>query len=229
MTTPPSTCYMCAAAETSREHAPPQCLFPAASEIGEDFRRNLITVPSCDEHNLKKSVDDEFFRAVILMAAVDSNAIARHKFLGKFLRGVRRNRDSYSSFFTDEGTVAPGKKQVLRLERKRFDKCIDHLARALFFHTFGMQWRLPSVVASPNFFSAIPQHKPIPHHPTQRAIEASREFLWQESILGENPSVFRYRLRYDEPSGTFAFAGLFYDFFEVYSASSKSLADELAA
>jgi hypothetical protein len=227
--TPLTTCYMCAGAETSKEHAPPQCLFPSVKDIGEDYRRNLITVPSCDEHNLKKSTDDEFLRAVILMAAVESNAIARHQFLSKFLRGVRRNSRSYSSFFSDVGAFALGKKRALRLDRNRFDKCIDHVVRALFFHTFGRRWEWPIVVASPNFFSDITQHQAVPHGPTQRVVEVSRAFLIQEPILGENPAVFRYRLRYDEPSGMFACAGLFYDFFEIYSASSPTLAHELAA
>ena len=133
------TCYMCAAEETSREHAPPQCLFPAASDIGRDLRRNLITVPSCDEHNSKKSADDEFLRAVILCTAVDSNDIARHQFLGKFLRGVQRNSQTYSGFFKEKCSTSSDKNRVLQLERNRFDKCIDHLARALFFHTSLLQ------------------------------------------------------------------------------------------
>jgi len=38
-----------------------------------------------------------------------------------------------------------------------------------------------------------------------------------------------YPIRYDLPSETYAFAGRFYDFFEVYGASSKGIANELAA
>lgn len=216
-----STCYMCAAVETSREHAPPQCLFPEAGDIGRDLRRNLITVPSCDEHNSKKSSDDEFLRAVILLSAVDSNEIARHQFLGKFLRGASRNRQAYSGFFTDHGTLATGTQHALRLERGRFDKCIDHLVRALFFHSFQTKWQLPIVVTSPNFYSAIAEDRAVPHRPTQQAIEVSRVFLGREPVLGENPDAFKYRLRYDSATSMFAFAGIFYDFFEIYSAHHR--------
>jgi hypothetical protein len=222
MTASMSTCYMCSTEETSREHAPPQCLFPEAIDIGRDLRRNLITVPSCDTHNSKKSADDEFLRAVLLLTAVDSNKIAKHQFLGKFLRGASRNSRAYSSFFNDQGSFASGKKRALKLERDRFDKCIDHLVRALFFHTFGTKWSLPIVVASPNFHSEITQQGPVSHLPTKLAIEASREFLAQEPILGDNPEVFMYRLRYDGSSGMFAFAGCFYEFFEIYCASSQA-------
>lgn len=45
------TCYMCEAAPTSREHVPPKCLFPESKDVnGQNFRENLITVPSCDIH-----------------------------------------------------------------------------------------------------------------------------------------------------------------------------------
>lgn len=54
-----ATCYMCPAPATTREHAPPQCFFP------EEFRKDLITVPSCAKHNLGNSEDVEYVRNVI--------------------------------------------------------------------------------------------------------------------------------------------------------------------
>ena len=57
-------CYWCGRDATSREHVPPKCLFPEDKDIKSiykgTFRRSLITVPSCDEHNLAKSHDDEY-------------------------------------------------------------------------------------------------------------------------------------------------------------------------
>jgi len=220
-----STCYMCPAAETSREHAPPQCLFPDAKEIGRDLRRNLITVPSCDDHNSAKSKDDEFLRAVILFSAVSSSEVARHQFLGKLLRGAARNPHAYANFFTDAGTLAESSQHALRFERNRFDACIDHLVRAIFFHTFGTKWELPITVVSPNFHSAVSDDCAIPHQPTQKTVAVSKRFLEGEQIRGENPDVFKYRVRYDADTGLFAFAACFYGFFEIYSASSQALTD----
>src|ERR1700733_6530786 len=57
-------CYYCGRPATSREHVPPECIFPEKKDSsGKDYRKNLITVPSCDEHNLHKSKDDEFLMA----------------------------------------------------------------------------------------------------------------------------------------------------------------------
>jgi len=220
---------MCSAKETSREHAPPQCLFPEEKDIGRNLRKNLVTVPSCDEHNSKKSADDEFLRAVILAAAVDSSDVAKHQFLGKFLRGAKRNRDAHIGFFEDMGSISSDAKRVLKLDRDRFDKYVEHLARALFFHTFKSKWSLPIAVVSPNFHLEVTRQGPVPHLPSQQVIEITQQFLASEPLLGENPEVFVYRLRLDQSSGMFAFAGRFYEFFEIYGASSKSLADALAA
>jgi hypothetical protein len=46
---------------------PPECIFPEAKDAagGRDLRRNLITVPSCAEHNLKKGADDIYLMWVM--------------------------------------------------------------------------------------------------------------------------------------------------------------------
>jgi hypothetical protein len=58
---------MCEMAATSREHVPPLCIFPEMKDMqdGTDYRQNLITVPACDAHNLKKSADDEYLQLIL--------------------------------------------------------------------------------------------------------------------------------------------------------------------
>ena len=62
-----ATCYMCDEESTSSEHVPPKCLFPEQKDLpeGVDLRKSLITVPSCDLHNSKKSNDDEYYSIVL--------------------------------------------------------------------------------------------------------------------------------------------------------------------
>ena len=185
--------------------------------IGRDLRRNLVTVPSCDEHNSNKSKDDEFLRAVILQIAVHSSEIAQNQFMGTLLRAVERKPHVYSNFFTDEGTLANGSQHALRIDRVRFDRCIDHLMRALYFDAYKEKWVLPILVASPSFFSYIENDNAVPHQPIHDAVDVTKEFLKHEIIKGQNPEVFKYRVRYDEATKIYAFAAIFYDFFEVYS------------
>lgn len=218
-----ATCYMCDSVETSREHVPPVCFFPKAKEIGRDLRRNLITVPSCDRHNSLKSKDDEYLRAVIVMTA-ENNKVGQHQFFGKLLPAVARRPHAYKSFFADKGTVAKGTGRALQIDRKRFNSCIDHLARAIFFDTFERKWQLSISIVSPNIFSGIHSDQIVPHRPTENVVEISRQFLGGEPIRGENPEVFKYRLRYDEVDESYAFAAIFYGRFEIYSFSSRELA-----
>ena len=54
------TRYACRSAATTSEHIPPKMHLSRAVRMplgGADLRRNLITVPSCEEHNLRKSGD----------------------------------------------------------------------------------------------------------------------------------------------------------------------------
>jgi hypothetical protein len=220
-----STCYMCDSPETSREHAPPLCFFPETRDVGRDLRRNLVTVPSCDIHNSKKSKDDEFFRSVVLMAAAPNSDMGQHLFSRKMLPAAARMPHSHRLFFRDKGPIAEESGRVLQIDRKRFDTCVDHLAKALFYDTYKRKWSLPTTVVSPNFFSGIASDQVVPHQPTLDAVEISQKALGSEPTRGENPDVLKYRLRYDPEEEIYAFAAIFYDCFEVYSFSSRELAD----
>ena len=220
------TCYMCDAVATSREHAPPLCFFPKSNEVGQDLRRNLITVPACDSHNSKKSKDDEFFRSIVLMTAAESSEITRHQFFGKFLRAVKRAPHVYRSFFSDRGSIAERKQHAMQIDRPRFDACADHIARAIFFHSFRSKWLFPVAVESPNFYANVVSDNVVPDQRTMRAISLSRQFLGSEPVRGENPEVFKYRIRFDEDEQIYAFAGIFYDSFEVFMYSSKNIAKD---
>lgn len=215
---------MCDSPETSREHAPPLCFFPELAEIGRDLRRNLVTVPSCADHNSKKSNDDEFFRAVILMTAAQNSDVGRHQFFQKLLRGVQRSPRAHRTFFSDKGAIAAGTGRAVQIDRKRFDTCIDHLVRALFFDTFGRQLSLPITIVSPNLFAGIESDHVVPDKQTLETVDVSRQFLGGEEVRGENPEVFKYRVRYVPIDDIFAFAGIFYDCFEIFSFSSSQLA-----
>lgn len=167
-------------------------------------------------------------RAVILFTAVQTSKVAEHQFLGKMLRGVRRAPSKYSVLFTDQGAVSSGALRAMRIDRARFDKCIHHLANAIFYYHHQSKWQYPVMVVSPNFFSVIRDDQVVEHEPTMDTVKVSQAYLQSEPIQGENPNVFKYRFRYDVIEDSFAFAAQFYDFFEVYCYSSRSLADTSA-
>ena len=98
-------CYMCDAPATSREHAPPLCLFPEFKDVPVTCGAGLITAPSCDAHNGAKSKDDEFLRAMILMTAAPASEAAKNLFMGKLLRAAKRKPLVRQAFFEEHGTL----------------------------------------------------------------------------------------------------------------------------
>lgn len=69
------SCYFCNLPGTTDEHVPPRAIFPAQKDFpGENHRLDLITVPSCTEHNSGKSDDDEFL-LVSLAGIIGNNSI----------------------------------------------------------------------------------------------------------------------------------------------------------
>ena len=222
---PAQSCYMCDSFETSREHAPPQCFFPTEAEVGQDLRVNLITVPSCDTHNSKKSADDEFFRAVVLAACAHQSPIASGHFLGKLLRAAARNPLTYGNYFNDNGTVNEGAFRVLQIDRPRLDACLVHLAHALYFHATGERWAFPVLALSPSLFVGVMDDEVQTHVPSEQAAEYTRLYLSGIPIQGSNPEVFIYKLRYNDERTTFAMAALFYHSLEVFCYSSQAMLD----
>src|SRR5574340_1312449 len=83
-------CYMCPAQANSTEHVPPLCIFPESKDIpkGHNYRKNLITVPSCAEHNLRKSSDDEYF-LFVLVSNWNTNYVGLQQWKTKVLRSFK--------------------------------------------------------------------------------------------------------------------------------------------
>jgi len=88
-----STCYMCNQEATSVEHAPPICVFPAKKDLPsqKDYRKNLITVPSCATHNAATSNDDEYL-LYVLSSSITSSDVGLNQFLTKVKRSAERRR-----------------------------------------------------------------------------------------------------------------------------------------
>lgn len=80
-------CYMCDEEATTREHVPPKSFFP------EEYRDNLITVPSCYTHNHENSPDIEYAKNVISVSN-GTNAVAEQTF-----ESVKRSFDRSPALF----------------------------------------------------------------------------------------------------------------------------------
>jgi hypothetical protein len=134
-------CYKCGADATSREHVPPLCIFPEQKDIPIDYRQKLITVPSCNEHNQKKSNEDEFFMMSIT-PCIGNNLIGLYQtrtkrafekkqpqFIERILKGVEL-------ISLDENSDEKHPVWFGAMDKGRMDKCVELIASGLYYHEY---------------------------------------------------------------------------------------------
>jgi len=133
-------CYWCGGIATSLEHIPPKCIFPEKKDIdkifNQSFRDELITVPSCDLHNSKKSKDDEYF-LVCLSSLVGNNDVSLIHTYTKVRRALIHNHglinrvDDFILKVEDVNYPISAIKVNLNRLRHSFEGCIFQSLRSI--------------------------------------------------------------------------------------------------
>ena len=212
------TCYMCNRPATSREHVPPLCFFPEQNEFpgAGDFRQNLITVPSCDEHNLAKSNDDQYMCAV-LAAHFENNNTAQSHFSAKIIPSLVRKPSMFFGFFRPlaPALVRGAKSVAFAMDRNRFDHAVDHIARGVFFHHFSQKYTGRANVMSYSLYDVSSPVRSSVNQKLQEWRRYSDDFLANHPKYGNNPSIFYYQILSDASIGRMNIRLVFYDGFVV--------------
>ncbi|MCX6136347.1 MAG: hypothetical protein NTV54_02475 [Ignavibacteriales bacterium] len=208
------TCYMCSRDSVTSEHVPPDCFFPPGHKI------NLITVPSCAEHNLGKSKDDEYVRAIIA-PSLGNNP------LGEELAATKVNR----SFQRRPGLVAAVFKGVkfLRLPDgrdtggvevnvARWNRFFQFFSNAIYYHDFNASHNNQWEIWTPNFTitESTLRGKPNPYREVNDRL-LSLDFEEHRTF---NPDIFRYFL-FREGGKSYVYKFLFYGNFIVCALSTS--------
>ena len=180
------------------EHVPPKCIFPERKdlEVGLNYRRNLITVPSCEEHNTAKSRDDEYLLH-LLAASITSSPVGLTQFLSKVKRSMVRAPSLASALLPGDTAVMRFVPHTSRLEEgfpitvdgQRIDKVISGCARALYLHETESVFAGQVKVAAPFMASGLTATDNV----IAEAIAIAKAFLSGVVEKGENPEVFRYK------------------------------------
>jgi len=184
---------MCERESTSREHVPPKCFFSRSKDSlsSKDLRINLITVPSCDVHNNKKSGDDLYLLHIIAMA-YKNNPEGLHL----FKKRIRKTAENYphllKSFFA-ELEKAFSKNQVplaFEVEMKRFEAGMTCMAHAIYFHHYKTKWQESIEIRSPSL-RYLPE---MPNYIDRNTVLAEAEkFDDGTQKYGKNQDVFFYQ------------------------------------
>lgn len=189
---------MCDSPATSVEHAPPKCVFPEQKDTpsGKDYRKNLITVPSCDAHNMARSKDDEYLLHV-LAASITSNDVGLNQFLTKAKRALERNPKLVDSLPISDtpafnyvaASGDPDEAYPVMAQGDRIDKVITCCARAIYFFETGEKFIGPTKAVA-GFMSYLDNSV---NQAVSEALGYAKEFLRFAPEKGENKDVFYYK------------------------------------
>lgn len=216
-------CYMCSAKPVSNEHVPPLCIFPESKDIpeGHNYRKNLITVPSCAEHNLRKSNDDEYL-LFILVSNWNTNYVGLRQWKTKVLRsfkykptklGIYKNIKPISINGINTATFEP--------DMNRLSEEIIKISRGIYYYHFSKQWLHPMDIAFP---AALRMTGTNPEEYNSRIRLVSNmiaTYLINEPVCGENPNVFWYKYKVDLAAPYYFLQMVFYGGITISSSSPQ--------
>ncbi len=212
---------MCEGEGNTSEHVPPKCLFPEAKDTnGKDYRFDLMTVPSCDLHNGKKSQDDEFLM-VCIAGIIGNNSIGYEHYNGKIQRALKRT----SFKLLDKAFL---KKNIFRLgdendfldilwgtpDYSRLVDCFTHIAYGV-YHYHNQKRFIGEIKPYLGFL-----------HVNEQNPKAFKEFithkmndeLMDKPRYGKNQEVFYYQFTDSDEHELFSLKLCFYDNVNVYIA-----------
>lgn len=216
-------CYVCNENATSREHVPPLCLFPESKDVrGLNFRKDLITVPSCDEHNSKKSSDDEFLM-VSIAGIVGNNSLGYYHTRTKIDRALRRK----SKDFLNKAIIRNSKEGIIKIGKgnkfpvlsgnpdfERLKQCFKNIAYGLYYQEYNFSFKGEIEMLLGFIRYNDPNDQTLVRF-TRKRFELEELSL---EIKGENPDVFKYQFCQADKSGLIALKLIFYEASEVFIA-----------
>jgi len=220
----PRECYWCESIGDTDEHVPPRCLFPEQKDSGGNYRRNLITVPACAEHNSGKSKDDEFLMAV-LSAAVGGNSLAYRQTSTK----VRRTFE-HSPSLLDRIVLNPQRLIAVdsdgasypviagRPDMPRLVRALEATARGLWYHHRACRF-VGECVILPAFVS----FDPAVDGGRMEMLKTLARILGEEDLAvgangGSNPEVFVYRFGSVDQFGLIPLFMTFFEGIDVFAS-----------
>jgi hypothetical protein len=205
---------MCHSEATSKEHVPPKCFFPTDREVtGKiSLRRNLITIPSCNEHNSEKSGDDQFLLSIIT-SHIENNPIAQRIFSSRVMRTLRRKPHLAPSFFRGLMPVFLGRVQtgVFFLDRPRFDKTLINMARGVYFHHYGKKILTQGYLLTYSMHDITSERRDDVNRNLHQWRILSERALRNLPTYGENPKVFYYKVVENDEKNRKVFRLVFYE------------------
>jgi hypothetical protein len=219
-------CYYCGTTATSKEHVPPKCLFPEEKDIdnGMNYRKNLITVPSCDKHNSDKCNDDEYLQLIIVHGYFN-NTVGRKHFNSKIVRALTRRPAMLAALYANQHPVTIDAQPTVAvdIDRERFNNVLEQVCQGLYFHEFRDSWKEEIKTYTPLLLLMNDPHSDeVNELVTNLSKVIIRELIDSEK-KGDNPEIFWYQIKVNDTKRQLMIRMMFYEGFEIFAISDPML------
>jgi hypothetical protein len=218
------SCYMCEKPAVSKEHTPPRCVFPEQKDTnGKDYRKALITVPSCDDHNSAKSKDDEYLM-MVLTSYFNNNQAAQDQIKSKIARAWAKSPRLPAALVKNLRTIntSGGQHHAYEVDTPRFDQSLSWAANGLYHHVYGKPIDPTyKVISYPLVQLDAPDGAAVNTGRAKILLLANQMFDGLPT-LGENPEIFWFQVSpvIDARS---VIRMCFFESFQVVAMSSATL------
>lgn len=220
-------CFYCGVTATSKEHCPPLCIFPEAKDIDSvmSYRNNLITVPACDEHNLRNSKDDEYLM-MILVANFSNNEISKNQMKTKVVRAWQRRPYIVETVVSSPNIVSLNGEETLtfKVDLTRFNYSMECIARGIIYYETAQIIKGKFLVRSTCMLSSNLEKSEKVLNVNENMTAAMNTIFANMRFRGDNPEVFKYQIHMPEEIDYIGCVRLiFYEGFEVVIFVNREL------
>lgn len=217
-------CYMCEKPAVSKEHTPPKCVFPEQKDAnGKDYRKGLITVPSCDVHNSAKSKDDEYLM-MVLTSYFSNNQAAHDQIKSKIARAWAKSPRLSATVVKNLQTIntTAGQYHAYEVDTPRFDQSLSWAANGLYFHVYGKPIDPPYKIISYPLVQLEGTDGAAVNAGRAKILMLADLLVDGLPIIGENPEIFWFQVS-PVTEGRSVVRMCFFESFQVVAMSSATL------
>jgi len=200
------------------------CIFPETADMqdGRDYRKNLITVHACAEHNLRKSRDDEYLH-LILVHGYFNNPLAGKQFKTKLFRAFSRRPALLAALYKERTPVVVDDvpTEAVSIDRPRFERALEMVFRALYFKTFSERISLPVRLHTTLLLDMESTRADERNNKVKEFCRFTQQYVGNCLPVGENPDIFWFKIKRSDTSQFAAYQLSFYGGFDVYVVASE--------
>jgi len=192
----------------SDEHAPPKCFFI-------NKKGNLITVPSCSEHNTEKSGDDEYIRNIFSLH-YKNNETGIKMAETKTIRSFKNSRKLFERILKDIKFIENKNSISFDLDIERIEKWMTSLSYAIYRNNFNKNYQGDWYIID-DTSAIIVENNDNCDIAYEANIRGFVKNLKYEEIKTDNPETFKYSRHLNNDKILYKF--IFYESIVYYSYS----------